>query len=479
MSRTTTDGSTTTTAAAAVTTAAAAVTTTPAVSAVRVAAVAVLVCLAFAGVSGIPRAAQLGVLVVAATALAVTALARHASTRAAVPVAAAVTLLVSVPVTRVPNASTLLLLVLAALAALGTVGVVATSRRALPHGTWLWLALVGVLAAATLLAGHDGGLVGLLVVALAAFPVFVLTGVAGPDGHRLLASVVVALACTQAVLALVEPWLFPRHLWAPAQLGSAGQVVPLRNEVIGGLERSQGTLGHPLPLGMLLLVALALAAPLLRSRPWLRTGVQGLLLVGIVMAGARTALLVAVLLLALASAGRVSVARVLVATGAVGVAVVTALSTIDDLGDRAAAIESSGSFQHRLEALRSFERLLLWQDLRAVLLGNGYGSGAELRSAGLLQQDGFAAVDNQLVLTLSQGGLVALGLLTVLLVRALLRSGPEVRPAVLACLAMVVLFDVLLWPSTAALLALVLGLAMARGPSPAAADPAVPATRAP
>lgn len=436
---------------------------------------AVLALLYLAVTSSVPRATQLGVVALVGAAVAAVALSRSPRTRGVVVTAALLTLFVAVPVTRVPGNRLLLLLVLAGAGLLGVIGVLSVGTRSLPRGSVVVSSLFAALTVSTVVNDHPGGLVALALVAVAGPPVLLVAGSLDQDGRRDVAVVVIALAVVQALIAVVEPWLLPSHLWAPAQLGSSGQVVPLTNEVLGSVERSQGTLGHPLPLGLLLVVALALTARLLvRQRTVVRLGVQAVLLAGLVFAGARSSIVMAVVVLLLMSGRRMTPARVVTAMTVLTVTTVGLVASTFDLSGRLAEVSETGSWQHRIGALQSVGRLLLWQDMDRVLLGNGYGSTSRVMADGLLQNDGFAAVDNQFVLVLSQGGLLALALLVALLVTALFRGEPAMRPAVLCAVATLMVFDVLLWPGAVAVLCVVLGLALAQLTAAAAPGAAAP-----
>ena len=425
-----------------------------------------------AGTTGSLRAGQLGVLAVVAVTGTVVVVSRDPRRRGVAATAGTLTLLAGIPVSRLPGDRSLLLLVLVGVLGLGGAAVVGASRRHLPRGALLVLLLVGGLAVATALGGHPGGLVALGLVAASFVPVLLVVGSLDGPGRRQVVDVLVALALGEAVLAVVEPFVFPEHLWAPAQLGSAGQVVPLTNELLGSLERSQGTLGHPLPLGMMLVVALALSVRYHSRAPVAaRAAVQGLLLLGIVVAGARSSLLMAVVVVLLLSGRSLTPARLVAAMSAAVAAVAALVATSPDVSVRVGEIAESGSWQHRLGAVRSLGRLLLWQDLPDVLLGNGYGSTSTVASEGLLQNDGFAAVDNQFVLLLSQGGLLALGLLLALLALAVGRGERATRPAVLCVAGTMMVFDVLLWPGASVVLGIVLGLALASKTAPARTEP--------
>lgn len=120
----------------------------------------------------------------------------------------------------------------------------------------------------------------------------------------------------------------------------------------------------------------------------------------------------------------------------------------------------SGSYTHRLGALESIPGLVSrdWSDL---LLGSGDGDAGRLFRLGILQDDGFEAVDNQFVLLLAEAGVIGMGLyLTVLLGPLVAQATPNwLRVLLPTILAMSLIFDVLAWTSN--LTVFVLFIAMA------------------
>ncbi|MFD1720816.1 hypothetical protein [Amnibacterium endophyticum] len=403
-----------------------------------------------------------GVLLVGAAAVAL-AIGASADVRRVVALETVLLLLVAVPVTRVASGGEL---IVAMGLAIAVPTVLALWRGGpLPRRWWLALALalVVVLGGATLVAPDRYGLLRMAPFVLAFGSVFLLFGGASSAVRRRVLRFLLLLAVVQAVLAVVEPLLGSPGLWAAAKTTAAGVAKGLPNPLLAGLERSQGTLGHPLPLGVLLAVAVALLvrnAVALPVRVRLAAAVP--LAAGLVLSGSRNSILLAVLVaVVLVPRWRLGRRAVIAVAGAVAVLVVAALVAAPLLG----VWLGSGSATHRAGALDAVPGLLTEQTPPAVLLGNGWASTSRMFGAGLLQQDGLRAVDNELVLLLSQGGLVAVALFVALLVLALVRAERTLLPVVLVIAATALVFDVLAWPSSAALTALALASAPARARS--------------
>ncbi len=391
-------------------------------------------------------------------ALAVAAATAAPALRRVVALETALLLVVAVPFTRIPSSGELI-------ASVGLVVAVLTAlalRRGgpLPRGTWLVAALVVVLAAATALAPDRYGLLRLAPFAVVFVAVFLLFGGAGRGVRVRTLRFAVLLAVVQGVLAVLEPLLGSPRLWASAKITADGVEKALRNPLLPGLERSQGTLGHPLALGVLLVIAVAL---LVRNAAELSVRTRVLaavpLVAGLVLSVSRNSIALAVLLtVVFVPRWRFGRRAVLVAVGiaaALVVAVLVAAPAVE-------ALLASGSTTHRTGALEAVPGLLTRQAPLQVLLGNGWASSARMFGDGLLQNDGLQAVDNELVLLLSQGGLVAVALFVALTVLAARRAEPALLPVVLVIAVTALVFDVLAWPSAAALTALALSSAPSR-----------------
>lgn len=386
--------------------------------------------------------------------------------RAYIALASLVALHVGLPATRVPHDRVVLQSVVLASLALTAVGLMDGRGTVRIRGQWIFLLLLATVTLVTLTSPDDGATKRWSVTLLAALPAFLLAGRCPASIVPRLTSTVVALAVVESVAAIIEPVLFPRHLWAAAQLGSDGRPVPLLNEVLGhGLERSQGTLGHPLPLGLLLVIAIALAVRLSSwSRPRL-VPLVGLFVTGLAFAGARTSLALAVLIIALAFARRPTFLHYVAGAWSLLLAALIATATGALTRTDLLSVASTGSYTHRLGALTSFATLASGQSTGRFLIGNGFASVPRLFGAGLLQNDGFDVVDNQFLSLLGQGGLVSSGLLVALVLLALVNGRRDARPAIACVVATMLVFDVLGWPSATALCFLTLGLAL-RPPEP-------------
>jgi hypothetical protein len=391
-----------------------------------------------------------GVIVIAAR--------QDAQLRRGAAIGAILVILVAVPFTRIPSGGEVTVSVAIACAALSVLGVAGTRPRPTLAGA-AGTALVLLLVVVTASSPDRAALLRLAPFVVASGPLLLLA--AGQDrvGRTRTLRLVVVLAAVESVLALVEPLLASPQLWAPAKITAAGVAKTLANPLLPDLVRSQGTLGHPLTLGVLLLVAFALLvrnAAGLPVRPRIAAAV--VLLGGLAVSGSRSSLFIAVLLgVVLVPRWRFG-RRTVIALAVAVVAVVGGAVLAAPVLARWAA---SGSTTHRLGALDAVPGLLHQPPLR-LLLGNGWASSNRIFDQGLLQNDGLKAVDEQFVLMLSQGGLLGLALLVLLLVLAVRHAGRALLPALLAVVVTMLVFDMLAWPSAAGLVALLVGCSSAR-----------------
>jgi hypothetical protein len=369
-------------------------------------------------------------------------------------------MLVAVPFTRIPSGGEVTVSVALASAALCLLGLFGTRIRVTPAGV-IGAVLVVALAVITALSPDRYALLRFAPFVFAVVPLFLLAAGADPSGRRRTLRFVVVLGAAEALLALAEPLLGAPQLWAPAKINAEGIAKTLPNALLPDLVRAQGTLGHPLTLAVLLLVAVAL---LVRNAAGLRRGVRiglGVVLgAGLLASGSRSSLLLAALL-AVVFVPRWRIGRRAVVLGGAVIAVVVVAGVL--ASPVLAGWASTGSTTHRLGALEAVPSLLGQPPIR-LLLGNGWASSSRVFDQGLLQKDGLKAVDEQFVLMLVQGGLLALAALVALLVLAVRGAGRALLPAVLAIGATMLVFDVLAWPSAAALAALLVGAASSSPP---------------
>ncbi|MCJ1694909.1 hypothetical protein MT349_03875 [Rathayibacter caricis] len=209
--------------------------------------------------------------------------------------------------------------------------------------------------------------------------------------------------------------------------------------------RVQGTVGHPTLLAVLFLVCVIVVLQMTRDR---RLAVRLLslspFLAGIVLTGTRSVVIVtaAVLLWRLLADPR-SVSRLTAALVLGGAASVVAVLFGPGISAYFTGIArettESGSFSHRAAGLDAIGPLLD-RDPLAVLFGSGHDT-APLFAGGLLQQDGFNVIDNQIVTTLATTGVVGLLVLTVTALLAALQGDRLSRTLLLGCLLMFLAVD--------------------------------------
>ncbi len=264
----------------------------------------------------------------------------------------------------------------------------------------------------------------------------------------LLALVEVAVAALQVVAKLKLPW---------EQLTKISG-----NEILGGdWVRGPGTMGHPLPMVFLLVIACVV---LLRDREWLpvipRAIAFGVLGLGVALAGSRSGALILIALVIFASARRLNISTWVfgLLTTAVGLVLVVMSGFFESQAFE--KIMASGSVYHRQGALESFGRLFNDQGAKEVFLGNGYSGVPKAFELGLLQSDGFNTVDNQFIALIATAGLLGFAAFAVLLWKAFSSASDALRLIILAGAAMFFIFDVLLWTSSSLLLMMALGFAL-------------------
>jgi hypothetical protein len=402
-------------------------------------------------------------------------------TRPALVLGLVLALLVLLPTNRLPTKVSWALLVLL-LALVVNAAVRHADRMRIP-AVAVALLLSGLCA--TLSAQRYGSLQDVLVSAATAL---LLAGCALLAAHcsradrDLLVGVIVLLGLLELAVAAASAFLGVRAPWG--YLGQRGSVFGVNEllPVVGG--RTTGTMGHPLPFSTLLAVAAVLALfAVPRWRLPSRLVLAAACWFGVLLSGSRSTALVLVLAL-LFGALWPGVSR----SGVVGriavVALVTGVALRVDVRELPVltSLEDTGSLTHRLGALDAVGRLG-GRSTTEVLFGSGQGSLGHLFGQGLLQTDGFLAVDNQLVTTFATGGAVAVSLLLLAVLVGLFRGDRTTRAAALVPVLMFFSFDVLQWSATAVLLAVLVGLGtsaarLAEPPVPGpAAQPAPTADR--
>ncbi|MEW1976039.1 hypothetical protein AB0301_13345 [Microbacterium profundi] len=270
---------------------------------------------------------------------------------------------------------------------------------------------------------------------------------------------ITSLAVAETVLGLSEV-----VLGLPPLLGAEFTTSPVNPFMDGG--RAQGTLGHPLVLAFLQLVALGL---LFASR----SGIRGLIVATLLLGGLATTGSASGVVVGLATTllwflnRRTSAGTILaVLTTAIVTIVVANAGVVQDI---VAAELNPQNVGHRMNSILAVENLIFQRPVAESLFGGGFGAAGPLYASGVLVNDGFYAIDNQFVTFLAQSGLVGASLVIGAFIAITIRTPRVFMPGWLGLLFMGASFDFMAWYVTAALTFSYAAFAMTarREPTPA------------
>lgn len=277
--------------------------------------------------------------------------------------------------------------------------------------------------------------------------------------RRLLLDAIILLAALQSIIGILEFLGLASPIFGTATVYDTA----LTNPLLPGVVRVQAMLGHPIVLGLLLVFALVLLlnrAP--RLHVWQTISLSVVLGSGLFLCGSRSSWLAlgicCVLTLFWAVKNLVIRTFAVLALIIAFMGAMTSVSASKLLVSQLDLFTDSGSFTHRMESFGSFFAILSQHAIRPALIGSGVGSEPRLFAAGLLQQDGFLIVDNQLLTTMVTVGLIGLLVLLALLVLMVVGLPPAER---LACISMVIMFftfDALRWTGPIVLFFALVGL---------------------
>lgn len=366
----------------------------------------------------------------------------------AVQFAISVVALMAIPVFRLTAAENGLRVAVPVVLVLASAAVAVRIKPVLPSAlTILLIIYFGADAIATSLVGDPNEWSFAIVNFVVAGAAIVFASAASKIGAwSIVARVLILAAACEAAIGLYEVFYLANPIWRGGRILADGSSTWIRNEVVASLPRAQGTFGHPLPFAL----TLALGAILVvRTRIWtgaVRFGLYALLASGVFVSGSRNAMILFVALTMLAFVLPSLLPRLHV----IGVALLAGLViAFPFLVEKTNELLDSGSVTHRLGAIESIPDLLSMRGLTAVVIGDGTASTPRLFSAGLLQVDGFNAVDNQYVLTLAQNGIVGLGILAAIIIIGIRQASVSLRILLIAIMVSGMIFDLLAWPAIA------------------------------
>lgn len=257
------------------------------------------------------------------------------------------------------------------------------------------------------------------------------------------ARIIILATAAEAALGIYEVFRLTSPIWRGGRILPDGTSTWIRNEVVASMPRAQGTFGHPLPFAFTLIIGALLV---LRTKLWpgpIRFALFCLMGAGVFVSGSRNAIIlfVALSVVAFILPSLIPRLHVIGTMAVVGVALAFPflLGKFDEL-------LGSGSVDHRLGALAAVSNLTTYRNFAVVMLGDGSASTPRLFTLGLLQNDGFAAVDNQYVLTLAQNGIVGLLILVTILWIAMRRGSATLRLMLLGVIITGMIFDLFAWP---------------------------------
>lgn len=252
-----------------------------------------------------------------------------------------------------------------------------------------------------------------------------------------------ALGCAASVYSVFEVLMGVGPLWVGARIYDDGTSAALVHPFISEAYRAQATLGHPLALAFFLLIVLAILCSFrLWVSPWPASVIAASVMVGIFATGSRSALFVGLVLVLFRLTS--SLPGVRLVAFALGAACVVFLAQ-SEVSRLFSEFSSTGSYTHRIGALDAIGNLLRERAGIDWWLGSGPAGVSSLYDLGLLQSDGFQAVDNQLVYMLAVSGVLGCFAFIYGVVVLWRRCSRAVWPVLFALATQLFVFDFIAW----------------------------------
>jgi hypothetical protein len=262
-----------------------------------------------------------------------------------------------------------------------------------------------------------------------------------PSEWRLVRFGIICIATIQALIGGVEVFVTKATFTGSDEGGP--------HPLINGTVRAEGTLGHPLVAGMVMLVGLLLVLASDLTIRW-KLVLSAVLGVGVLASGSSSVYLTAMLCLTfhfLKSKSSVVRLAKYVTVAAAAFYLLFGTAILAPVTDDVSGVNSI----HRLNSFIAFPRLLTDRSIQEGLFGSGWGSAKQNYQAGYLINDNFFAIDNQFTTVMMSAGLLGFIVFVAAVTLALWQSDSSTRLAQFSMVFMFLSFDVLGWGSTAAL----------------------------
>lgn len=281
----------------------------------------------------------------------------------------------------------------------------------------------------------------------------------------------IVIGTVSVVVALLEGLLQWTFVLDNISAGISGEYVPNWTEMLGfQMLRAQATFGYPIILGAFLAICLILIVAMPHISLRSRISFSAIFVIGILLAGARSAILAAAAALILFAAQRVFTAlrsgqgksafRTWQVIVPVSVAVVGLLAaTVFVIR---AFVIGDFSFLHRSSMLSAVVDAFSQRSPLENLFGSGYGSVERGFAAGLFGDAQVAVLDNAFASMFIVTGLVGVAALLTILILALRTAGSLIRLLLATMIVEFFIFDLFSWHLIAGILFVLVGMAMNR-----------------
>lgn len=218
------------------------------------------------------------------------------------------------------------------------------------------------------------------------------------------------------------------------------------NPITGDFGRSAGTMGHGIPLALLLATGIILLWPKLRARNFqLPAAGIAVLSYAMVLTGSRSAIICLCATALIMTLTRLRNPRAWTAIGIVGIAtfLLVDLRTLTIF----TSLDGSISLTHRISAFEALSNLIGLGFFNTIA-GNGWGANESLGTIGVLQSQRILAIDNGFVSLVATSGIIGAILVVALVMVGIWKTHGVERAILILSLGMFLSFDVPVWTAS-------------------------------